>query len=315
MKYAVPISVHGDAIPVVRVGKPGTESLECISMQSLLAFGQTLKVKILLHSMFESNKVSGIAGLESSMVTVWKNICWSLEALYEGEFPKVDASGRPWDPDSSDAMIAGQKLCSDTEPYFGVLWSIKGDLDWYFKGLGLKSYNSVAPCEYCPCSRALAPSMWPTNFGSNADWKGMLFSAEVWRAGKTTLHSLFSTFSFLSQHNLEADELHILHLGVSQYYLGSLLWLLTYDCLEGTAEENFGRVWDMILEEYTSNPPTTEYSRLKLSSFHEPSEHDQHFPKLKGRGGEVKSLLLPMRAIWAKLKKPGLYYEKVCESL
>ena len=58
----MPISIHGDAIPVVRVGKPGSESLECISIQSLLAFGATLEINFLLYAMFESNKVEIGAG-------------------------------------------------------------------------------------------------------------------------------------------------------------------------------------------------------------------------------------------------------------
>lgn len=57
MRRAIPVSVHGDAVPVVRVGKPGSASLECLSLQSLLAEGTTLRVKLLMFSMFESNKV------------------------------------------------------------------------------------------------------------------------------------------------------------------------------------------------------------------------------------------------------------------
>ena len=57
MRRAIPVSVHGDAVPVIRVGKPGSASLECLSLQSLFADGPTLRVKILMFSMFEANKV------------------------------------------------------------------------------------------------------------------------------------------------------------------------------------------------------------------------------------------------------------------
>ena len=58
MKRAIPLTIHGDAVPVVRVGRPGCSSLECLSVQSLLADGATMRVKLLLFSMFEANKVS-----------------------------------------------------------------------------------------------------------------------------------------------------------------------------------------------------------------------------------------------------------------
>eukprot|EP00959_Pyramimonas_sp_CCMP1952_P409469 8581540-Pyramimonas_sp.AAC.1 len=35
-RWAIPICLHGDAVPVVRVGKPGSKSLDCISFQSLV---------------------------------------------------------------------------------------------------------------------------------------------------------------------------------------------------------------------------------------------------------------------------------------
>ena len=198
--------------------------------------------------------------------------------------------------------------------FFGVIWSIKGDLDWFFKGLGLKSYNRKDPCEFCGCSRKLPKNMWPTNFSAGALWTTNMFTPAQWLAMQDSPHALFQVFEFLSQHNLEADELHILHLGVSQYYLGSILYLLTYDCLAGSAIKNVNIVWEMILKEYEIQPGTTEYTKLCISSFVNPQAHDKHFPRLKGRGCEVKSLLFPLQSIWEKLKKTGRFYAKVSES-
>ena len=41
--HGVPLAIHGDAVPCVAVGKPGTKSLDTISWQSLLAVGSTLR--------------------------------------------------------------------------------------------------------------------------------------------------------------------------------------------------------------------------------------------------------------------------------
>ena len=124
-----------------------------------------------------------------------------------------------------------------------MLWSIKGDLDWYSKGLGLKNYNSNEPCEYCPVSRGGPKEMWPTNYASDAPWKRRHGTDHEWRVQNGNTHALLSTFSWLSMHNLEAAELHILHLGVSQYYIGSILWLLTYKNPAGTPADNFEKAW------------------------------------------------------------------------
>ena len=263
--------------------------------------GSTLKIKFLMCAMFENNKISGVPGLEDSTITIWRNSCWSLRALYEGRFPENDWKHQQWDQYSSEASVAGYHLCSEEKEFLGVVWSIKGDLDWFFKGLGLKSYNDTGPCEYCHCDTHLHKSMWPTDFGVNADWKNQMWTASEWRNSKTQLHVIFKEFAFLSQHNLEADELHILHLGVSQYFLGSVLWLLVYVCLNDSPNANFAKVWSMILEEYQKYPGSTEYTKLSLSSFHDPNKHDQKCPKLKGRGCEVKSLLLPLQSIWEKV--------------
>ena len=64
-------------------------------------------------------------------------------------------------------------------------------------------------------------------------------SAEEWRGEDRYFHVMFRSFVFLSAHNLEADELHILHLGVSPYFVGSILWLLTYVCVGGDAQQAF----------------------------------------------------------------------------
>ena len=49
-----PIALHTDAVPTVKVGKPGTSSLDCISWNSLLVTGATLDIKFLIFLYFHS---------------------------------------------------------------------------------------------------------------------------------------------------------------------------------------------------------------------------------------------------------------------
>ena len=59
---AIPIAIHGDAVPVIAVGKAGTQSMDNISWQSLLAQGATMTVKFLVYSMFEKLQGTGFHG-------------------------------------------------------------------------------------------------------------------------------------------------------------------------------------------------------------------------------------------------------------
>ena len=107
---------------------------------------------------------------------------------------------------------------------FGVVWGIKGDLDYYAKGLGLKHYQRNDFCELGRSTTAdgVAPGMHSYNFRLSAEWKTNLFTAAAWRASKgDRLHRLFSRIPYLSALNLEPDELHILYLGVAMYVLGA----------------------------------------------------------------------------------------------
>eukprot|EP00969_Alexandrium_andersonii_P124608 5507405-Alexandrium_andersonii.AAC.1 len=42
-EFAIPLALHGDGVPVLQVGKPGTKSLETFSTMSLWAKGRTLQ--------------------------------------------------------------------------------------------------------------------------------------------------------------------------------------------------------------------------------------------------------------------------------
>ena len=51
---AIPYMLHADAVPVVKVGKAGTQSLDVYSYQSVLSKGSTLRIKMLIWSTFEA---------------------------------------------------------------------------------------------------------------------------------------------------------------------------------------------------------------------------------------------------------------------
>ena len=116
--------------------------------------------------------------------------------MFLGKFPEHDWQGRAL-TSASDLLLANTYLCSGEEPYFCVLWSISGDIEWYNHGLKMQHHASNQPCDYCPASKDLDTSMWPTNFGPTAAWPNQLRSAEEWRAYRGEgLHILFRMFMF-----------------------------------------------------------------------------------------------------------------------
>jgi hypothetical protein len=116
-------------------------------------------------------------------------------------------------------------------------------------------------------------------------------------------NALFQKLPYLSVWNLECDELHVLHLGVCQYFLGSMLWLLCFRQLPDSPAENMAKVWTQLLVYYKEFGLKDQFSSLAISSFIEEKQARTAFPRLKGKGAEVKNLVKPMLAVWSKFKK------------
>lgn len=234
------------------------------------------------------------------MKKVWKVLLWSFYFLWLGTHPTFDHDHVPWNAETHPAECAlqGQPLAAG---HFAVLWLIKGDLEYFAKNLGLRHFNSIDLCDFCAASRHGPESMWPTNFVATAEWKRRLTSGPQWRLQNPDMHHIFAHFPFLTNQNVAPDELHIAHLGTSMYMLGSALFLLAYRKLAGSPEDNMRRIWALICEFYTANASTNQYSNLLLSFFTDPANPGQHYPKLKGRGGEVKHLGPAVLYAWVQL--------------
>ena len=88
---AVPITIHGDGVPVTGVGKPWSRSVEIISWKSLLSSGSTLMSTFLIF-MFHKLLCCKTAG-HNTMDTFWRHVVWSLSWLQKGKWPTEDADG------------------------------------------------------------------------------------------------------------------------------------------------------------------------------------------------------------------------------
>ncbi len=147
-----------------------------------------------------------------------------------------DWTGAAWPAGSREALLAesGEPLAGG---YFGVLWMMKGDLDYFAKVLRLRHYSQEQFCDFCPATRHEPFSMNAFNFRTDASWKGQCYTSWQWRHLNPERHPIFQR-SYLTQHNIEPDDLHVVHLGTSMYLLGSILWLLAFRMLPQTPFQN-----------------------------------------------------------------------------
>ena len=107
---------------------------------------------------------------------------------------------------------------------------------------------------------------------------------------------------FLSNLNVEPDELHVIHLGTSMYFLGSVLWMLIFRILrDGSVAARVEAVWKRISLWYSVFQPADQFTNLSLASFCDASKPFAHFPKPKGKVGEVKGLVEPLARVWSEL--------------
>ena len=116
--------------------------------------------------------------------------------MFEGKFPASDHHGNAL-TGSSGAVLADNPLCSTENDYFCVLWSVKGDIDWFSKGIQLRSHGATQPCDYCSATRAGPDGMLPSDVAKAALWKGTLQTRESWRANNAgNMHILFDRLPY-----------------------------------------------------------------------------------------------------------------------
>ena len=108
---------------------------------------------------------------------------------------------------------------------------------------------------------------------------------------------------YVTHHNVEGDELHLMHLGTTGYMLGSVLWILCFRFLPGTPEANMEAVWSVVKKCYKEDSSDTQYTNLTISSFCDPRSPNSNYPHLKGRGAEVKDVVKPLLACWVHFRE------------
>ena len=233
----VPLSLHGDGVAVTGLGKSWGKSCDCWSWCSLLGTGSTLEFNYLIYL----RPKLGLS--QSSIEELWHLLAWSFKSLAQGRWPEEDHKGNRFPRGSSGASRAGKLLAGG---FSGVLWSVKGDLDYYATSLGLPNPNATSPCVLCKANSTNTP--W-TDAKPGAKWLKTVWGNDEWYKSK------WATNPVLCLQNvgvlaIAADVMHVKHLGTDQWFCGSMLSYICGDKENDKTNQKIEELWVRIQEVY-----------------------------------------------------------------
>lgn len=179
----VPLSIHGDGVPVSGVGKAWSQSVDAFSWRSMLSRGSTLLTNYLMFIIYKFLKVTTEGrGTYEKFFSV---LAWSLRALWDGRWPTTDASGAPFPAGSSDARRAGTPLAGG---YFFTVFCIRADLEFLSSALGLEHTSGRQPCTCCRANSTTVP--W-TDHRPTAGWRQTIWTNPPWFQARPNRMPLF----------------------------------------------------------------------------------------------------------------------------
>ena len=155
---------------------------------------------------------------------MWKVFTWSLSWLWMGVWPDRDENGIAYPGDTVQGMKAGRPLANG---HYGVLWVLKGDLEYLYSHLKLPWFTSAQPCALCEANSDDQSIPWTDFRRDSAEWLRHIWSDEAWRQRYQNNHSIFS-LPGVSILTVCPDLMHCKHLGTDMYYYGSVLFVVAF---------------------------------------------------------------------------------------
>ena len=127
----IPLSLHGDEVPVFGVGKIWARSVLSFSWTSILANALGAKAEdctLYIWGVFEKFRVQDEGGVLGTMSTFFSILRWSFQTLLDGVWPTHDWRGIKYERKSPDGRKAGLPLAGG---YRACLLQLCGDLDFF----------------------------------------------------------------------------------------------------------------------------------------------------------------------------------------
>lgn len=159
------------------------------------------------------------------------------------------------------------------------------------------------PCPLCRCT-GHGDRSW-TVFGVNAEWRNHIWTTADWlNWDARSPCPLFSGEDGITALAVGLDWLHCKYLGTDMYVYGSILKLLCFFMLPSSPIDNLQTVWGDIKSFYKALGTPVRYRYItKLTMF---ILAKNPYPKLRGKGAEVKYLSDVMLKLWQKHMNPHL---------
>jgi hypothetical protein len=293
--WNIPISFHGDGVPVTGCGKVWSKTMNIYSWNSLVGNGSTTQFNFYIYGIWK-HLISHGAALPT-MRSFFTILSWSLKWLHRGLWPDTDWNNAPL-TNPIDVARAGTPLAGKPGAfYFCTLWILRGDLEYLWQELGLPNINSNQPCCFCPANVATLP-LYEFRLAV-AQWLPRIYNVVQWRATGHATNELFNiAHAGINIHTVGPDLMHCKHLGVDQYFHGSVMWLLCFMIYPGGATENVERLFSELKAAYRTYSPSCKYNGLKMSMFCDGRNPPATHPKLKGRAAECRHLGKALLKVW-----------------
>lgn len=93
-RRCIPISIHGDDVPITGVGKSWCQQMTLWSWSSMTAFGATKGSQYFIYGMFQKLRAVNDDQNMDTTGRFFKMLAWSLNWLYLGQWPDRDWTGR-----------------------------------------------------------------------------------------------------------------------------------------------------------------------------------------------------------------------------
>lgn len=217
------------------------KSMDAWSWCSLVTSGSTLDFNFFIFAFFSSLYCKGAVG--NTLNSFFKILAWSFQCLWSGLWPAADHNGKSYAPGTAEHSKANTPLAGG---FFGILFAIKGDLDYYAKVLRLPWYTSSRPCALCACNSSDVP--W-TDFAHDALWRATRWNTTQWAATHPSGHPLLLGAFGCGIMSVCADLMHVKHMGTDSWFFGSVLQLLVYRVMGGTPAANLSAAWAAMLRD------------------------------------------------------------------
>ena len=178
----MPISLHGDGVPVTGVGRSWAKSYEALTWTSCVASGSTVSIFNFIVGLFKDAACT--IDDKETWDDILKNILWSFKALLRGEWPDRDDNGVLYQPGSQGYRRRFKPLCGEgNEKFKAVIVLTRADLDFFFKSMHMQNFNvSREPCNPCNhCNANVSTRSW-RDLRQAAACFLTCWTAELWNA-------------------------------------------------------------------------------------------------------------------------------------